>query len=29
VIHKICGVGPIGPGDSIALEVRSGRYLGA
>src|SRR3954451_17432187 len=29
VIHKIGGAGPIVSGDSIALEVRSGRYLGA
>ena len=32
VVHKIGGAGPAGgiiPGDSIALETRSGRYLGA
>jgi len=29
ILHKIGGAGPVVPGDSIALETRSGRYLGA
>jgi hypothetical protein len=29
ILHKLGGTGPIVPGDSIALEVHSGRFLGA